>query len=243
MTYTTMISYGVFVESGSDIRSTKVGSKVIIGGVQYEFIEKKVDKEKRTAVFTLANPEPSLNDLSKELVPTVEFFNAENVKVKMEVITGDKGYYTLYMSSLPEKWEAFRVSLQFAKEEKSGGQVIVASKKEQNVKVVKPSKQLVLLNSFEYQISKKKKLIQANNKEVRKNEQSIEVNNKNIQQYEDEKEFQTEEEVVQTNIAIEQVKAANITNEGNIQRIKSENQEIEKQISKIQERIEKETTE
>lgn len=236
--YAVMLGFGLFVESNDDLSSSKIGQTFTIGSDQYELIDKKVNLKKGEAVFAFANPKATVSDLAKEIKATVEFLGSSGEKSHLKLYAGDKGYYVVSVTSLPEKWKALRISLEEkGAEEPTSGTIVVSNKEEKSTSFEQPTEESVFIASLDYQVSLKEKEITKKEKSIQKNKQSIEERKEKIGLIEEEMAYQTETEQKQSEGSIKQVTdSITQTTDENV-RLEREINELNEQISKIKLRI------
>lgn len=231
--YTIMFTFGLFVESGNDLISSKVGQSLQIGSTNYELVEKKLDRKKNEALIVVANPEGSIADLSKELKVSVEFLESSGEKVKVHLLEGDKGYYVIQLENLPQQWLALRLTLSEVSEENTtNARIVLSNKQEKSTTIHLLNKDQVLIDSFNYQIVGKEKLIKGYRKDIEKNDRSILNQQDKIRKIKDEMKYQTDSEQKQSEGSIEQIQS-------NITQIQTTNKAIEKDILELNEQIKK----
>lgn len=239
VTYSTMIGFGVFVQSNDDINSTKVGQSFVIGETNYTLLDKKLDESNRQAMIVFANPKASVTDLSKQLKASVEYLDSSGEKSSIAFLTGDKEYYVLVVSNLPEKWKAMKLVLkETGAEEKSTATILLSERKEKSQPFTLPNEKGVMIDSLNYQIKQKQVIIQEKKNVIQDNEKRLEENEEKRAKVKEEMTYQTETEKKASEGILQQLKDSDTgitdTNRTTEQEIK----ELENQISNVQDKIE-----
>lgn len=237
--YAVMLGFGLFVESNDDLSSSKIGQTFTLGNDQYELVEKKVNLKKGEAMFAIANPKATVSDMAKELKATIEFLGSSGEKSHLEMYSGDKGYYVVSVTSLPKKWNAFRISLEDKENDTATSTAIVVSNKdEKGTSFDLPTEESVFISSLHYQITKKDQEIVQREKVIQKNAQSVEERKAKINLIREEMTYQTDAEQRQSEGSIEQITDSIARTNADSRRLGQEIEELNEQISKIQLRIE-----
>lgn len=238
LSYSIMFGFGLFIESNDDLSSSKVGQTFTIGTDQYELVEKKVNLKSGEALFAIANAKATVSDLTKELKATIEFLDSSGEKSHLELLSGDKGYYVVSVNSLPEKWKAFRISLEEkGTDEPTSATIVVSHKEEKSTSFEQPSEESVFIASLDYQIKLKEKAIVKKEKAIQKNTQSIEERKEKITLIQDELAYQTETEQKQSEGAVKQINDSITQTKGENSRLEKEIRELNEQTDKINLRI------
>lgn len=238
LSYSIMFGFGLFIESNDDLSSSKVGQTFTIGTDQYELVEKKVNLKSGKALFAIANAKATVSDLTKELKATIEFLDSSGEKSHLELLSGDKGYYVVSVNSLPEKWKAFRISLEEkGTDEPTSATIVVSHKEEKSTSFEQPSEESVFIASLDYQIKLKEKAIVKKEKAIQKNTQSIEERKEKITLIQNELAYQTETEQKQSEGAVKQINDSITQTKGENSRLEKEIRELNEQTDKINLRI------
>lgn len=236
--YGFMIGYGVFSDTGEKVTSTTIGSEVRIDGSAYQLLDSQVNVKQRTAVITIANPEGTIVDNDRKLDISAEFLNASGETFNVKVVQGDKLYYVIYLTELPEKWDALRLNIWPADEpEPKSGVVLLTADQSKTKELTVLSEDTVVADSLGFQIEWKQLLIKNNEKLIKDNQATIQENIQRMKQMESEKEYQTELEIKETNAKITQVEETNRQLETACDSLNKEIQEYRSQIEKVEERL------
>lgn len=238
LTYATMIGFGVFVQSNDDLSSTKVGQSFVIGETNYRLLDKKMDVSKRQAMVVFANPTASVSDLSVQIKASTEYLDSSGEKSSLRLFTGDKGYYVLVISNLPEKWKAMKITLEeMGTTDKTSATIILSERKETDTSFTEPTEKTVMLDSLTYQIQQKQTEISKKEKAIQSNETLIKENDKKIKKVKEEMAYQTESEQKESEGTIQQLNDSSAGLTETNRSVEQEIKELNEQISNIQEKI------